>query len=158
MDFAHEIVDKKGIRPILADKILYYADPVFVDRLKQVSPSLRALGNALPTKDQLDQVRLDGELAIPVGALFIDLGAGQNPVNESENNSASDADQGGSTLLLQPKPVQTPVDPLVAAATRKLALDLADWSAFSTADEVKSHVLKTLFMQDFMGEKRHVSI
>jgi hypothetical protein len=47
---------------------------------------------------------------------------------------------------------------LVAAATRKLAHDLSDWSAFSTADEVKSHVLKTLFMQDFMGEKRHVSI
>lgn len=158
MAFEHEIVDKKGIRPILADKILYYADPVFVDRLKQVSPSLRALGSALPTKDQLDQARLDGELAIPVAALFIDLGAGQNLVSDSDIHSASDTGQGGSAQLLQPKPVQSPMDPLVAAAARKLALDLADWSAFSTADEVKSHVLKTLFMQDFMGEKRHVSI
>lgn len=137
---------------------MYYADPVFVDRLKQVSPSLRALGSALPTKDQLDQARLDGELAIPVAALFIDLGAGQNLVSDSDIHSASDTGQGGSAQLLQPKPVQSPMDPLVAAAARKLALDLADWSAFSTADEVKSHVLKTLFMQDFMGEKRHVSI
>lgn len=156
MDYAHQIVDKKGIRPIWSNKILYYADPVFVDRLKQVSPSLRALGRALPTKDQLDQARLDGELAVHVDALFIDLGNGQNTVNDNATNRANGTDQGGSTLLLQPKPV--PVDPLIAAATRKLALDLADWSAFSTADEVKSHVLKTLFMQDFMGEKRHVSI
>ena len=158
MDFEHEIVDKKGIRPILAEKILYYADPVFVDRLKLVSPSLRALGNALPTKDQLDQARLDGELAVSVNSLVIDLGTGHGSVGNSASSCESDADQGGSTLLLQPKPVQTPLDPMVAAATRKLALDLADWTAFSTADEVKSHVLKTLFMQDFMGEKRHVSI
>lgn len=157
MDFAHEIVDKKGIRPILADKILYYADPVFVDRLKLVSPSLRALGSALPTKDQLDQARLDGELAIPMNALGIDLGNGQAGTNDATENSTADTGQGGGVLTQQRKD-QPPVDPLVAAATRKLAHDLSDWSAFSTADEVKSHVLKTLFMQDFMGEKRHVSI
>jgi type IV secretion system protein VirD4 len=157
MDFAHEIVDKKGVRPILADKILYYADPVFVDRLKLVSPSLRALGSALPTKDQLDQARLDGELAIPVNALVIDLGNGQADTNEATENSTAETG-GGGVLTQQRKPDLQPVDPLVAAATRKLAHDLSDWSAFSTADEVKSHVLKTLFMQDFMGEKRHVSI
>jgi type IV secretion system protein VirD4 len=157
MDFAHEIVDKKGVRPILADKILYYADPVFVDRLKLVSPSLRALGSALPTKDQLDQARLDGELAIPVNALVIDLGNGQADTNEATENSTAETG-GGGVLTQQRKPDLQPVDPLVVAATRKLAHDLSDWSAFSTADEVKSHVLKTLFMQDFMGEKRHVSI
>jgi len=158
MAFEHEIVDKKGTKPILAEKILYYADPIFVDRLKQVSASLRALGRALPTKDQLDQARLDGELAAPIDALCIDMRPLPSNAEQTATNTAN-ADEGGSSPSLSTRQsAPEAIDPLIAAATQKLARDLSDWSAFSTGEEVKAHVLKTLFMQDFMGEKSHVSI
>lgn len=158
MAFEHEIVDKKGVKPILAEKILYYADPIFVDRLKQVSPSLRALGGDLPTKDQLDQARLDGELAAPVTTLLIDLHTSPSDAAQTAENIVSASDGGSSPLSPPKQSVPEAIDPLIAAATKKLARELSDWSAFSTGEEVKAHVLKTLFMQDFMGERRHVSI
>jgi type IV secretion system protein VirD4 len=40
-------------KPIRCKKAFYYNDPVFVDRLKEMSPSLRALGEDLPTETQL---------------------------------------------------------------------------------------------------------
>ena len=60
-------------KPIFADKIFYYKDPVFVDRLKTISPTLRALGEKLPTKDELDDVAfVRKELAVPVPAIDLD--------------------------------------------------------------------------------------
>ena len=40
---------------IKCKKAFFYNDPFFIDRLKLVSPSLKALGNKIPTKDQLDK-------------------------------------------------------------------------------------------------------
>jgi type IV secretion system protein VirD4 len=147
MAYSDEIIDKKGIRPIRAQKILYYSDPIFVSRLKQVSPTLRALGSALPTKDQLDQIRRDGELSAAVDALQIQT---SETFTKEMQASPDDGTQGTSGQSFNEQQTR--------AATQRLAQDLADWSAFSTGDEIKAHVLKTLFMQDFMGEKRHVSI
>ncbi len=163
MAFEDQIIDRKGVRPILAKKILYYADSVFVDRLKLVSPSLRALGAALPTKEQLDQVRLDGELAISVKALVIDHATDHVDAAAAEPTDESDGTQDGGAALDRPVRAKdrfesTPQDPLLDSAIRKLALELSDWSAFSTGDEVKSFVLKSHFMQDFMGASSRVSI
>lgn len=49
--------------PILAKKIRYYQDPVFIDRLKSVSPTLAGLRRDLPTEKQLKDVIMSGELA-----------------------------------------------------------------------------------------------
>lgn len=66
-----ELVILENTPPILAKKVVYYRDAVFIDRLKLVSASLHKLGNRLPTKKQLDDATLSGELAAPVP--FIDL-------------------------------------------------------------------------------------
>jgi hypothetical protein len=52
---------------------MYYKDAVFIDRLKEVSPSLRRLGKKLPTKDQLDAAISSGELAVAVPIIDLDL-------------------------------------------------------------------------------------
>lgn len=145
----HEIIDKKGLRPILAEKIFYFKDPVFVDRLKMVSPSLAALGSALPTREQLDQARIDGELAAPVAQLLIDT-ATVSKASDDSTNAVEEATTASAGQAIS--------DPYVKAAADYLARDLADWSAFSTGQEVKAHILKKFFMQDFMGDSRHVSI
>jgi type IV secretion system protein VirD4 len=45
--------------------------PVFIDRLKEVSPSLAALGDALPTKEQLEDAAGRGELRAKVPMLKV---------------------------------------------------------------------------------------
>lgn len=37
-------------KPILCDKAYYYEDPVFINRLKEISPSLARLGKAMPNE------------------------------------------------------------------------------------------------------------
>ncbi|WP_178123413.1 type IV secretory system conjugative DNA transfer family protein [Pseudomonas sp. JG-B] len=61
-----ELVVAEGIPPILAQKIKYYQDPVFVERMKIISPSLRALGDATPTQQQLEDAFVSGELGASV--------------------------------------------------------------------------------------------
>lgn len=58
--------------PIFCDKVRYFMLPVFVNRLKEISPSLAALGKALPTKDQLDDAASKGELRADVPLLKIE--------------------------------------------------------------------------------------
>lgn len=47
----------------MCEKAVYYNDPYFIDKLKAVSPKLRALGKKLPTKAQLDEAMFSGELS-----------------------------------------------------------------------------------------------
>ena len=68
-----ELVILENTPPILAKKVVYYKDAVFIDRLKTVSGSLHKLGGRLPSKKQLDDATLAGELAAPVP--LIDLQA-----------------------------------------------------------------------------------
>lgn len=69
-----EIILLENTKPILCDKARYYDDPTFIDRLKSVSPSLRALGKKLPTRDQLEQAAfVRNELAVSLPQLDIDL-------------------------------------------------------------------------------------
>ena len=63
MPSSQSIIDKQGIPPVLCDKVRYFEDKVFIDRLKSVSPSLAALGRKTPTREQLNAVRISGELA-----------------------------------------------------------------------------------------------
>ena len=68
-----QIISLENTKPIKCEKIAYYADHVFVDRLKSISPTLQALGRKLPTQKQLEAVWGSGELAAPVPLLDLDL-------------------------------------------------------------------------------------
>jgi type IV secretion system protein VirD4 len=72
LDQRKEIVMLEHTKPILCDKARYFDDATFIDRLKAVSPSLRALGRTLPTKAQLERAAfVTGELSIPVPTVDI---------------------------------------------------------------------------------------
>lgn len=58
-----ELVIMENVPPILAERILYYNEKVFVDRLKMISPSLDSLKSAIPTKNQLDSAIKKRELS-----------------------------------------------------------------------------------------------
>ncbi|MDG5824410.1 type IV secretory system conjugative DNA transfer family protein (plasmid) [Xylella fastidiosa subsp. pauca] len=58
--------------PILAKRIRYFREHVFMDRLKSVSPSLAKFGNKLPNEKQLKAIIESGELAVKVPVIDID--------------------------------------------------------------------------------------
>lgn len=58
--------------PILAKKVMYYKDRVFIDRLKEVSPSLNALGSKMPNEKQLNHAIETGELGASVPKLDLE--------------------------------------------------------------------------------------
>lgn len=67
-----ELVIIENVRPILAEKVVYFKDPEFVRRLKAVSKSLRALGAKAPTRKQMDYAIRHGELAAKVPLLDLE--------------------------------------------------------------------------------------
>jgi len=69
-----QIINLSNTKPILCDKAFFYLDPIFVDRLKDVSPSLASIGNRLPTQTEFETaafVRKDLSVDIPL--LDLDL-------------------------------------------------------------------------------------
>lgn len=68
-----QIISLENVKPILCDKIKYFDDPSFLDRLKEIAPSLKALGKAKPNKDQLEAAAFGGELAPPVPIIDVAL-------------------------------------------------------------------------------------
>lgn len=96
------IIDKQGVPPVLCEKIRYYEEPVFIDRLKQVSPSLKKLGRQLPTEEQLKQARRKGELAAEVPELvFPGLSTWQRKDEEEMTDAQIEA---AAALLAQRLP------------------------------------------------------
>lgn len=64
-----QLINMEHVNPILCDKIRYFDDPIFINRLKEVSPSLNALGKKIPTKAQIDNALLNQELEVPLPLL-----------------------------------------------------------------------------------------
>jgi type IV secretion system protein VirD4 len=64
-----EIILMEGCRPIMADKVRYFEDSLFMDRLKAISPSLNGSENKFPTEDELVAAATSGELADSVPML-----------------------------------------------------------------------------------------
>jgi type IV secretion system protein VirD4 len=85
------LVIMEHLPPILAQKVQYYNDPVFIDRLKEVSPSLKKLGAKLPSHQQLETAIQTGELSTPVPLLNIkahhQLIAMDAPINDIQKTS-----------------------------------------------------------------------
>ena len=69
-----EIIIAENTKPILCDKARYYADDAFLDRLKSVSPTLKALEKKRPTQAQLEDVAfMLGELSVRIPIVDFDL-------------------------------------------------------------------------------------
>lgn len=68
-----EFIVLENVPPIVAKRVVYFKDRVFLDRLKEVSPRLKALGwLKKPTREQMDEAIELGELRAPVPTLDID--------------------------------------------------------------------------------------
>ena len=62
------IVTLENCKPIQAEKAFFYKHKVFIDRLKEVSPSLAALGDEMPNEEQLKEAFLtkgEGSIELP---------------------------------------------------------------------------------------------
>lgn len=76
-----QIISLENVKPILCEKITYYSDPVFMDRLKSVSPSLQAISKKLSIRSGMEQVSKrdfeiiwgKGEMATKIPMLDLDL-------------------------------------------------------------------------------------
>jgi type IV secretion system protein VirD4 len=73
MSQQQQIISLENTKPIKCEKIAYFQDPVFIDRLKSVAPSLAKLGRKLPTKKQLEDAWGSGECAVEIPYLNLDL-------------------------------------------------------------------------------------
>jgi type IV secretion system protein VirD4 len=140
-----ELVVMEDVPPILAKKVVYFQDHAFVNRLKSVSRTLRALGKHLPTKDQLDQAIVAGELAADVPR--IDLEAHQRAVGGDAPATPSTTPKSE----LQKKTIERPVtaDDVPSLAKRALADFAID---FSGIEKPKPGVLDVAALNAYADE------
>jgi len=103
-----ELVVVEDCPPILATKIRYFSDPTFIDRLKSVSPTLKAFGKKLPDQKQLHAAVVKGELAAPVPLIDVE------------------AHQAHIAAMSSPVVVVAPGAPLIATATVQRAATVDD--------------------------------
>lgn len=73
MSQREQIISLENTKPIKCEKIMYFREHVFIDRLKTVSPSLKKLGKKLPTEKQLKAAWGSGECAVVIPHLNLDL-------------------------------------------------------------------------------------
>lgn len=69
MPFEKMLITLRGKRPIYCDKILYFKEHIFIDRLKQVSPTLAAVKGIPKSKNIMDDVIASGELCSDIPLL-----------------------------------------------------------------------------------------
>ena len=68
------IINLMHTKPILCDKARFYAEPVFIDRLKRISPSLAAVGKRMPTQAELEEAAfVRRELSVEIPRLDLEL-------------------------------------------------------------------------------------
>jgi len=120
-----ELVVMEDVPPILANKVLYFKDRVFVDRLKAVSARLHALGNKMPTKKQLDDAIEAGELDAPVPK--IDLEAHEREMGGELPVTVVAPAQSGTEVVTVERPVMP--DDVPNLAKLSLASFAVDFSA-----------------------------
>ncbi len=68
------IINLMHTKPILCDKARFYADPVFIDRLKHISPSLASVGKRMPSQAELEEAAfVRRELSVEIPRLDLEL-------------------------------------------------------------------------------------
>jgi len=83
-----ELIIMENVKPILAEKIVYYKEHEFIGRLKTTSKYLRALGGKIPTKMQMDEAVQRRELAAKVP--LIDLDAFYKEMGVEDTHTVTD--------------------------------------------------------------------
>lgn len=73
MSQREQIISLENTKAIRCEKIHYFSDLVFIDRLKSVTPSLAKLGKKQPTQKELEQAWGSGECAVDIPRLNFDL-------------------------------------------------------------------------------------
>jgi len=115
--------------PILAKRIRYFKEHVFMDRLKSVSPTLAQFGRKLPNEARFKAVIKAGELAVPVPVLDI----------EKHLHQVSDSTSTPTTVDVHSpatKPMATVERPVATSDIKNLArMTLADFTVDFSAVE-----------------------
>lgn len=146
---SQELVVVEGSRPILAEKVVYHADPVFYGRLKSVSPTLAAI-NGAPTQGDLEKAIQRGELAARCQLIDIARYAAETEKAHAEAE-ARRTGQGGDEQSAQPLSPETvvPVVPtpdllpeLAATPLSSFAIDLSGILRGGVADASVSEALR----------------
>jgi type IV secretion system protein VirD4 len=140
MDKREQIIRLENTKPIRCEKIAYYADPVFMDRLKNVSATLKKLGTKLPSKEQLEAVWGSGELAAPVPSLDLDLHVA---VVQARTRELTVADVKKGIDLTKLVPVKEGID------LKKLVLDAEAMSPPADSDGLDEGTDKEEFVDNF---------
>jgi type IV secretion system protein VirD4 len=160
MPLTQQLIDVKGVHPILCDKVHYYKEAVFVDRLKMVSPQLRELGSALPSRDQLETARNAGEFEVEVPLVkrvHLDAFAAVTPYvvsapeNTIPNTEAKEFAQmverdfgnsiTGESLAFGDDTMRHPM----MRVAEQLASELPDFAAMETVEDYKLEVQRLFF-------------
>lgn len=72
LDRSKEIIMLENVKPIMAEKVSYFSDEIFVGRLKEISPSLSKV-SGIPSRVQLEEAIFAGELSSNVPVIDLDL-------------------------------------------------------------------------------------
>jgi len=123
MPFEKLIIMMRGKKPIHGDKIHYYQESPFIDRLKALSPSLAPI-KGYPSKAQLDIAMAAGELQITVPPVAQDA-AQPNSVFASPLDNPTDTVEPQNQDSKQPL-----TDPAALASLAEREYDPADIPAF----------------------------
>lgn len=119
-----ELIVMEDVPPILATRVQYFNDPVFVTRLKETAPSLGALGGKAPSKKQIDAAIQSHELSAPVPLIDLD---GHNQTTGDRNAPVTVSVPAKAGIQITERPV-TPED-LPNLAKLGLAKFAVDFSA-----------------------------
>lgn len=133
-----ELIVMEDVPPILATRVQYFNDPVFVTRLKETAPSLGALGGKAPSKKQIDAAIQSHELSAPVPLIDLD---GHNQTTGDRNAPVTVRVPAKAGIQITERPV-TPED-LPNLAKLGLAKFAVDFSAVEKpkADELDEAAL-----------------
>ncbi len=123
------IINLMHTKPILCDKARFYAEPVFIDRLKNISPSVASVGKRMPTQVELEEAAfVRRELSVEIPRLDLELHRAKverrvRPVQPDEPIDLSKLAMDLTTLppvLPRDPPTQEDVNKLVDAFVAQL--------------------------------------
>lgn len=119
-----ELIVMEDVPPILATRVQYFNDPVFVTRLKETAPSLGALGGKAPSKKQIDAAIQSHELSAPVPLIDLD---GHNQTTGDRNAPVTVRVPAKAGIQITERPV-TPEDlpNLAKLGLAKFAVDFSE--------------------------------
>lgn len=150
-----ELVVMEDLAPVLADKVFYFKDAVFIDRLKEVSTKLRSLGSKLPTKSELDEVIESGVLGAHVPLIDMQAHAALTSTKNVSVKAPPSSKRGGHTSTVMR--VIT-VDDIPNLAKRQLADFEVDFSQVEKPNEGELDTVKLHLYADSLCKQAGIQL